>query len=220
MKKFLDLDELLDANKRIYVRNNALKARLFLIIEMKDKHGRSEALKVPETPVPICVSARFSKETIRESTDLRKSLAKGTLILVDQDIAERELQTDDAREEVKNLELSMYSDSSPQSVARQSIGKLNTNASPVVEARELLEKSNQVEEQISSRVRGILASFKSKEKNAKETLVLLKRLKTVLTKEEMQFIITECPNDPTIREFAENLMVTGSDLPDAEPETT
>ena len=210
--KFLDLDDLLDNNKKVYVRNNSLKSHLFIVIEMKDKSGRSKPLRVPPISTPICVSEQFSKDVIRESEDLRQCLHKGNLVLVDPEDAQKLLQTPQAQEELKALTMSVYADSAPANAVRDSVNKLK-NKSGVVEAQELLNKKV-TSDDISNRVRGVIASFQSKEKSSKDTLSALRRLKPTLTENDLTYILSECKTETTIREFAEGSLAELSAQPE------
>ena len=210
----LDLDELLDSNKKIYVRNNALKSQLFMVVELKDKNGKNRALKVPPVRFPISVSDQFSSDSIRESSDLRSLLMKQVLVLVEPAQAEKELATTEAREELKAFAMSVYSDSAPTNVVRDTMENLKNKSSNVVQAADLINQQRNENEAISNKVMGLIASFQSKEKSSKDTLLMLRRMKPTLSENDLTYIISQCKSDTTIREFAEGALAELSAAPE------
>jgi hypothetical protein len=213
--KFLDLDDLLDQNKKIYVRNNALKSHLLIIVQMKDKSGRSRPLKVPPMQFPKCVSAEFSKDLIRESSDLRDALAKGVLVLVDPADAEKELRHPDAKEEMKSYGMSVYADSAPENAVRDNMQRLkDQTTSPVVDAASVLKGNVMTKDSVTPRIQALISSLTNKEKTSKEILIQLKRLKTTLNQSDLTYIIRECDKETQVREFAEGALAELSAAPE------
>lgn len=214
MAKMLDLDELLDSNQKIYVKNNALRSHLLIIVQMKDKSGRNRALKIPPTQFPRCVSSEFSKEQIRESSDLRDAIAKGILVLLNPKEAEKELQHPDAQEELKSYGLSVYADSSPTNAVRDNMQRLKDQSAPVVDAADVLADGTLPKDDVSPRVQALISSLTNKEKTSKDILVQLKRLKTTLTASDLTYIIRECEKETQVREFAEGSLAELSAAPE------
>jgi hypothetical protein len=202
----LDLDDLLDNKKPVFVRNNALKTQLLLVIALKDKNGRNQTLKIPPTDIPINVSAQFSSDSIRESTDIRRLLFNQTLLLVDPEAAMKQLNTKEAKEQMKALSMSVYSDSAPSNAVRDTMERLNKKSQgPVLSAADVLNQSDDSDE-VSLKVKGLIVSFQSKEKSSKDTLLQLKRMKPALNEADFAFIISQCKNETTIRSFAESAL--------------
>lgn len=214
--KRLALDDLLDAKKKIYVINNSRKAGLLLVVQMKDKHGASRALKVPPTKIPICVSDQFSADSIRESSDLKIMLQKQNLALVDPVVAEKILESAEAKDELKALNMSIYSDNAPRNAVRDSLEKLKNNSNPeaAIEAAELLKNKNTLENAVSDKVRGIIASFKSKEKSSKDTLIALRRIDESMTEVDLTYVISQCKDETTLRDFAEATLAKKAGAPE------
>jgi hypothetical protein len=213
----LSLDTLLDNNQPIYVQNNALKAQLLLIIQMKDKHGKNDSLKLPPVDLPVNISEQFSRDSIRESTDLKKVLHNGTVILVDPVVAAKRLATKEAREQQKALSLSVYADAAPSNTVRDTMERLtkkNSN-STVVNSADVLKKGTLPNDQVSLKIRGVIASFESKEKTSKDTLAKLKQMKPALTEADLTFVIGQCRSEVTIREFAEQALAELQAKPEA-----
>lgn len=212
-KRFLDLDEMLDGGEKIYIRNNSTKAHLFLVVQMKDKGGRNRPLKIPPTTIPINVSAQFSREMIRESSDLRDMITKGNIILLEPALAEKELDSPEAREEMKSLALSVYADTAPVNAVRDNLERLKNTTTPVVDSAEVLKKESLKGNDAQVRVKGLVASLLSKEKSSKDTLAQLKRMKASLTEADLTFIMNECKSEAQIREFAESALAEQNGTP-------
>lgn len=202
-KRHIDLDDLLEQGQKVYVRNNALKSNLLLIVQMRDRNGKNRALKIPPSQFPICVSSQFSKDMIRESSDLRDALAKGVITLVDPDKAEMELKDPDAADELKSYAISLYADSAPNNAVRDSMQRLKEKSSPVVDAAEVLGRNSLPNDEVTPRIQGLVSSLVNKEKNSKDVLVQLKRMKSALTASDLTYIIRECATEAQVREFAE-----------------
>lgn len=214
MAKLLDLDELLENNEKVYVRNNALKSHLLVIVQMKDRAGKNRALKVPPTHFPICVSTQFSKDMIRESSDLRDALSKGVLALVDPKDAEAELKHPDAKDELKSYSISVYADSAPNNAVRDTMERLKDQSNPVVDAADVLGQSTLPQDGITPRIQALVSSLVSKEKNSKDILVQLKRLKATLSSSDLTYIIAQCSHEAQVREFAESALAELSGSPE------
>lgn len=213
----LDLDQLLDANAKVYVKNNALKASLLLVIEMKDGRGKTATLKVPPIDVPISISSQFSRDMIRESKDLRDMLHKGILVLVDPKEAEAVLATEDSKEQLKAFQLSVYADSAPKNSVRDTMEKLKHKSEVVAEvaSADILKKKALAEQDdVNIRIKGVVASFQSNEKSSKETVSHLRRLKPMMTETDLTFLLSECKLDKAITEFAEGALAELSAAPE------
>jgi len=189
-------------------------SQLFLVIEMKDKNGKNRALKVPPVEFPICVSTQFSEDSIRESTDLRKAISTGVLILVGAEEAEAILATEEASEQFAAFSMSPYADTAPNNAVRDSMERMNTENESVIQAKDLLSRPKQDDSKISPKVKGTIVSFQSKEKSSKDTLLQLKRMKPVLTEHDLTYVISQCKSDTTIREFAESTLAELSAVPE------
>ena len=200
----LDLDDLLDRKQPVYIKNNALKAQLLLVVALRDKNGRNQTLKVPPVDLPINVTAQFSADAIRESSDIRRLLFNRTLVLVDPEEAVKQLNTPDARDQMKALSLSVYADTAPSNAVRDNLERLNKKSQgEALTAKDVLNNNAEEDDKVSLKIKGIIVSFQSKEKSSKETLTKLKGMKSALTEADLTFIISQCRTETTIREFAE-----------------
>lgn len=206
MSKHLDLDELLRSEEPIFVRNNMLKSHILMVVEMKDRHGRGKALKVPPSALPIEVTAEFPRDVIRDSTDFRRCVKQGNLVLVEASEARKLLSTKEAKEELKAMNISVYADSAPANAVRDSMSKLKTKTEDgVVDAGKVL-AAKPPEDGVQHRVKGLIVSFQTKEKSSKETLTQLRRLQPTLSEHDLTYVLAECKEETTIREFAEKAL--------------
>lgn len=206
MDKFLSLEDLLnDPKARIFVRNNSLRYNLMIVLEMKDRNGRGRPLKIPPTPVPVELTSMFSRDVLRESSDLRIAINKQNLVLMSERDALAVLATPEAQAELKTFNMSAYSDSAPSNPMGDSLAKLNKRAKKVLDKSDVLKKA-ETKDAVNVRIKAAIGSFKAKEKNAKETLAQILRLKSVLSRDDLSFIMQECAEDQNIRKFAESAL--------------
>jgi len=209
VRKVLDLDTVLDSGKKVYVQSNVIKSNLLMVLQVKDKSGRSRSLKVPPIRFPVCVSTQFSKDSIRDCADLRDCLSKNVLVLVEEEEAERMLKSAEAQDEMKAYQVSVYSDTAPKNAVRDNMQRLkkeSEGASNVVDSADVLGNDTLQGGDVNPRVLGLVASLISKEKNSKETLTHLKRLKGAMTEADLTYIIKECEKETQVREFAEETL--------------
>lgn len=199
----LDIDDMLDKKEKIYVKNNATKHNMLLVLEIRDSHGKSKPLSIPPTNVPFCLSERFSSDAIRQCNDLRAMIEKQVLILMDPKEAKAELARPEIREEQKALKMSVFANNAPRTAMSDSLAKLSKPASPVVSSKDLLKSQESANVELHSRLKGIILSFQSKEKPSKETVIQLRRLQTGFKEADFAYILSQCRDDTNIREFAE-----------------
>lgn len=130
--------------------------------------------------------------------------------------AEESLRSSDAKEELKSYSMSLYADSAPSNAVRDSMQRLKEQATPVVEAADVLAEPTLPDDSVSARVKALVASLGSKEKASKEILVQLKRIRSTLTSADLTYIIRECDKETQVREYAEAVLAELSESP-AEP---
>lgn len=204
-RKYMDLDTALSSKDPVFIRNNSLKANLMIVLEIKDKAGKSRPLRIPPTEAPICLTELFSRDVLRDSADLRLALTKGNLVLMEAKEAQTLLGTERMQDELKMLNMSVYADSAPSSQIADSMARVNKKAKKVLDKTAVLNKVD-AKDPVNVRVRAIVGSYTTKEKNAKETLAQILRMKSILTKEDLSFIMRECSEDQNIRKFVETTL--------------
>ena len=77
-----DLDELLSAGKKVYVKNTSHPMG-HIVLTFVTPNGRAVPRPIPRTWIPICLTDTLAPNIIRDSNDLRQFIAKGVLALVD-----------------------------------------------------------------------------------------------------------------------------------------
>lgn len=204
-RKHMDLDQALKGKDPVFVRNNSLRANLMIVLEIKDQSGKSRPLRIPPTEVPICLTEMFSREVLSHSSDLRLALSKGNLVLMDHKEALAALGTPEAQEEMKMLNMSVYADSAASNSVADAMARTTKKTKRVLDKTAVLNKGA-MQDEVNVRVKAIVGSYQTKEKNAKETMAQILRMKSALTKADLGFIMRECSEDQQIRKFTETTL--------------
>ena len=108
MPKAVELDALLNDGKKVFVKNTS-RPMGHIVLTFVTPNGRSIPRPIPRTFIPICLTDTLSPDVIKQSSDLRLFLNKGVIQLIDPDEATKELQTEEAQEELRRLNLSDFS---------------------------------------------------------------------------------------------------------------
>lgn len=206
MSKNLNLDALLKEEKRVFVKSNSIKAGLMVVLEMKSRDGKSIALKIPPTETPICLSDRFSRDVLENSQDLRLALTKQNIVLMDETEALKALSAPGAQDTLKAFNMSIYADSSPGNPVSDSVAKVGRSTKKNVRSKTDVLKSAQNEQDVNVKVKAIIGSFKVNEKSAKDAYNDLLRMKSALTKLDLNYVMQQCPEDQTLKKFAESTL--------------
>ena len=161
-KEKITLDYLINNNLPIYIRHNALRANLLLLLEIKDKHGKPQTVRLPPTEMPICLTDRFSYSTLRDSDDLRNMLVKEVIALLDPDMAKQYIAEN--FEDVQAIGVSAYSDSAAPNSAREGLENLKEESDyGTIMASTDLGNDLSSEDAITPKVQGIIASFENQD---------------------------------------------------------
>lgn len=204
VKQKITLDYLIANNKPIYIRHNALKANLLLILELKDKHGQKQPVRMPPTMVPINLTERFSYSTIQDSDQLRDLLQKQVIVLLDPEEALAYIKANP--DEIKAVGVSAYADSAAPNASRDGLEQLKEESEyGAIMSSTDLGNDLSSEEAIQPKIMGIVASLETGEKSAKETLAALKAAKHIMSEVDMNYILTKCKKEKQIRDFIESL---------------
>jgi hypothetical protein len=143
---------------------------------------------------------------IKESTDFRRCIMQGNLVLVEPEAAKKILSSQEALEELKAMHMSVYADSAPSNVVRDSLAKLKDKTEEgVVDAGKVLAAKSE-DNGVQHRIKGLVISLQTKEKSSKDTLTQLRRLQPTLTEADLTYVLAECKEETTIREFAEKAL--------------
>ena len=185
MPVIIKLDDLLAEDKPIYVRNRT-KPRGRVDITFADPGTHKViSVSVPRTRLPVCLSDEVPASAIQSSTDFRRFLGKKILELVDPEVATKELDTDDAREELAALSESQYA-SSGAAPAFGPGGPLQPNNANNADDFEF---ENLQDDMINARVLQIVASLDTEDMQVRQALQELRAMEDELTMEDCSYII-------------------------------
>lgn len=188
----MSLDQLLDANKPIYVLNktNTLGkgARGVMVLTLQDQGGRSQKLLIPKTPHPVCLNDQVPPILIRNSPELRRQLTSGALQLLQPDAAEAMLSKPNAASELKR---------SFQKLKSRSVSEMAGDRPPIADDSRDAEAiraalAARVEE-LHPRVASLMLSFEEGEVSAADTLADLRELSDELDARDYGYIIQHAP---------------------------
>jgi len=104
--KRLTVDSIKD-DQPIYVKNKS-KGDYLLTLYRTD--GSSELAPIPKTYIPILVTNFAEPSMFRRSSDFRKAIAKGMLVLISEEEAIKELSNTSAIIELERLRKDVFSD--------------------------------------------------------------------------------------------------------------
>ena len=180
----MNLEELLESNKPIYVINNTKDRGRVMLTLTHPGTGRIESVFIPVTWIPICITDMVPREMLKASLDFRKYVANGILKLVSPEEAQRILSTEDAKEELRRIYESDF--------ARRDKS---------VKVPEPKEESRPTEE-VNPKVQDIILRLESGSLNGKQAISKLKALGASLTKTDLSFLVANSPSDK-VRSWAE-----------------
>jgi hypothetical protein len=124
----LSLKYLADHQLPIFVRINT-KVAAVVIVEAKDKSGKSVSKQIPNTDIPIELTSWLGHEELGSSFHLRKLLDDRILKLVEPSAAIAELRSPIAQRKMDKMKISRFSNDSDEKIpADLSIKPLNENA--------------------------------------------------------------------------------------------
>ena len=193
-----NLDELLTSNVPIYVKNNTSPRGILVIDFSNPVTGQNLSYQVQKTWIPLEISAAIPKQTLGNSVDFRAYVVKGILQIIPQANAEKTLATKEAKEELKRINSSRFSE----------MGKGNKKNDIITRDVTLKGKDGQINPQ----VRNILialetglaeegASKQSKKDLKNKTLSDLRTVSDELGANDWGFVLKEA-RSKKIRNFA------------------
>jgi len=206
------LDGLVNAGKSVYVMNTSVlpSGDKGLIVINFQIGTRREFFKMPPTFIPVAVTDSIPPKLLSESKDFRQSLVKGMLTLVDPDEAERYLNTPEALEEYESLMLSEHS--------MRGQGVTSSNITPgrpqVVQQDNLSsgpDQSLDAVDTVSNKVRGLVESLRSGDKDAKQVKMEIRRHQEAMTPVDLSYVIANT-SDSDLVSFAQEALaqITGA----------
>lgn len=138
-QKTIKLDDLIESGD-LWVRNTTdNRSRRTICVNYVNRGGNIKTELIPDTPHPIHLSNRMTKEQLRESTDLRRYIQTKALTLVDPAEAEDYYEKRPKAEEAVNHAYAKILNA-PSPISRMSMIKTDPNAS-----------NKQLEQQVSAK---------------------------------------------------------------------
>lgn len=185
----VDLDELLDTGKKIYVKNMTDPVGRLGVAFVDPSNGHTHQFDVPKTWVPVCVSTKIPSNIIKNSIDFRTYLAKGILLLIDPVEAELELGTDDATEEMQRHNISSHSQLSKFSSLRRDQTDKDTKSRNASLDLTRDDQREEIEAKVSARVKSIMSRVEYKDLDVKDAINELKTISRELTELDVSWVI-------------------------------
>jgi hypothetical protein len=199
MAKVVELDALLNEGKKVFVKNTS-RPMGHIVLTFVTPNGRSIPRPIPRTFIPICLTDTLSPDVIKQSSDLRLFLNKGVIRLIDPDEATKELQSDEAQEELKRLNLSDFSslatatDKVLQMENQQTYTPAVNNPNAPVEGV--------VIDPVNNRVKATLLMVEAKDMTEREAVAEFRIMKDELTTHDLTYVISQSVDEGPLRRFA------------------
>jgi hypothetical protein len=199
MANVVELDALLKDGKKVFVKNTS-RPMGHIVLTFVTPNGKSIPRPIPRTFIPICLTDTLSPDVIRQSSDLRLFLNKGVIQLIDPDEATKELQSEEAQEELKRLNLSDFSSAA---VATERVSKMEnqqTYVSAVNNPNEPVE--GVIVDPVNNRVKATLLMVEAKDLTEREAVSEFRIMKDELTNHDHTYIIAQTPEEGPLKRFA------------------
>ena len=199
MANKVDLDSLLNDGKKIFVKNTS-RPMGHIVLTFVNPNGAAVPRPIPRTFIPICLTDTLSPDVIKQSSDLRLFLSKGVIKLIDPDEATKELQTEDAQEELRRLNISDFSASASatervlQMETQQTYSPAINNPNAPVEGV--------VPDPVNNRVKATLLQVEAKDMTEREAVAEFRIMQGELSSHDLTYIISQSQDEGPLRRFA------------------
>lgn len=193
----LDLDGLLNDGKKIYVKNTS-RPMGHIVLTFVTAHGKAVPRNIPRTWIPICLTDTLSPDIIAQSNELRQFLNKGILALVDPSEAQKELETVDAADESKRLNLSDFSNR-----AEVTERTLTLENQYTAEANPLNPQGPEgMSDPVNNRVKSTLLRVEAKDITEREAVAEFRIMQGELSSHDLTYIISQAEGEGPLKRFA------------------
>jgi hypothetical protein len=193
----LDLDGLLNDGKKIYVKNTS-RPMGHIVLTFVTAHGKAVPRNIPRTWIPICLTDTLSPDIIAQSNELRQFLNKGILALVDPTVAQQELDSADAAEESKRLNLSDFSQKAE--VTERTL-TLESQYTPEANAA-YPQGPEGMSDPVNNRVKSTLLRVESKDITEREAVAEFRIMQGELGPHDLTYIISQVEDEGPLKRFA------------------
>jgi len=197
------LDRLLKDEKPIYVRNQTNPRGQIVITFHDTASGKTIAVHIPRTTLPWCVSDYVPSTVIDASHDFRRFITKGIVELLDPADAQEELQGEDAKEEMAELNASSRSHGlSPYSNLAK---KAKVEDEDAMKFEGMTDEFGGTQTQVGAvapRVMSTIINVDSKTMGVRQAMRELRGMEDQLTEEDLAYILSESKRGGKIHEYA------------------
>jgi len=179
-------------NEAIYVKSSAGSGRMAgdVNFPITGKDGKDQLITVPKTFIPVCITDFAPASMYIDSPDFRRIVASGLLTIMSKEEANKELNTTEGRLELERLRKELFSGIDFSSKENKKITAL--------EAVTQLGQPDLV----NIRIKDIMMR---NDIDTDQKLVLLRAEETVLTKDDLDFIIGIVEDKSNIWVWADKL---------------
>ncbi len=199
MSKVVELDELLNEGRKVFVKNTS-RPMGHIVLTFVTPNGRSIPRPIPRTFIPICLTDTLSPDVIKQSSDLRLFLNKGVIRLIDPDEATKELQSEEAQEELKRLNLSDFSSAA---VATERVSKMSNQQTYVPAVNNPNAPVEGVTlDPVNNRVKATLLQVEAKDLTEREAVAEFRIMRDELTNHDLTYIIAQTVEEGPLKRFA------------------
>lgn len=220
-----DLDELLSAGKKVYVKNTS-RPMGHIVLTFVTPNGKAVPRPIPRTWIPICLTDTLAPNIIRESNDLRQFIAKGVLALVDPTDAQKSLNTDEGKEEQTRLNISEFSNKAEATERTTALENQYTSEANV--NNPMGPPEGQQVDPVNNRVKATLLRVESSDLTEREAVSEFRIMEGELTSHDLTYIISQVEDEGPLKRFAFQILaaqnavvdpnVVAEDEPEEDPE--
>jgi hypothetical protein len=198
----LDIDELIEKKKKIYVKNTS-RPMGHIVLTFVTTHGKSVPRDIPRTWIPICLTDTLSPEVIANSNELRQFINKGILKLVSPEDAVAELGQEDAVEESTRLNLSNFA---ATATATDNILAMQNQYTPEANALNPMMGPEGMSDPVNNRVKATLLRVEASDLTEREAVADLRIMTAELSSHDLTYIISQTESAGPLRRFAHQLL--------------
>jgi hypothetical protein len=137
---------------------------------------------------------------IKQSSDLRLFLTKGVIKLIDPDEATKELQSSEAQEELRRLNISDFSASAKATERVSKMENQQTYVSAVNNPNEPVEGVTL--DPVNNRVKATLLQVEAKDMTEREAVSEFRIMRDELSNHDLTYIIAQSVDEGPLRRFA------------------
>lgn len=173
--------------------------------------GKEARVKVPDTWIPYDISQFYDKENWVRDIGLTNLVNRGFLTIIDPEVAEIVLDTEDAKDELKRIRDAFRKLSGHEETVRKETNKSAAEARAKYKATDEVKRIKQdVQVEQSKVTPRIMSIMNNRGFEEIQKLAALKSSKASITEADITYIMTTCGRDmPKIKSWALDLRTNG-----------